>query len=249
MTATGGDESVALSWRAPGDGGSQILRYEYRYATSGETWSEWATVSGGGSARSLTITGLTNGTLYGFQVRAVNVIGDGAEAQDTATPGAAASAPTGLTARVESEAITVMWGMPADDGGSAITGYRVRYRTSGGAWSAPMAVEGGASATSYTMTGLTNGVGYEIQVWAVNGIGDGAAATVEATPMEGIDFAHFANGQASGVTITSDIVLVNVETSAVTPAIYFYNQMGEMIDADSVVDVMGDLADRRRRLR
>ena len=26
-----------------------------------------------------------------------------------------------------------------------------------------------------------------------------------------------------------------------TPAIYFYNQMGEMIDADSVVDVMGDL--------
>ena len=35
---------------------------------------------------------------------------------------------------------------------------------------------------------------------------------------------------------------MNVETSAVTPAIYFYNQMGEMIDADSVVDVSGDLA-------
>ena len=104
-----------------------------------------------------------------------------------------------------------------------------------------MAVEGGASATSYTMRGLTNGVGYEIQVWAVNGIGDGAAATVEATPMEGIDFAHFANGAAGDVTITSDIVLVNVETSTVTPAIYFYNQMGEMIDAASVVDVSGDL--------
>ena len=45
LTATGGDESVALSWSAPEDGGSQILRYEYRYAASGETWSDWATVS------------------------------------------------------------------------------------------------------------------------------------------------------------------------------------------------------------
>ena len=89
--------------------------------------------------------------------------------------------------------------------------------------------------------GLTNGIGYEIAVRAVNGIDPGPAASVEATPMEGIDFAHFANGQSGGVTITSDIVLVNVETSAVTPAIYFYNQKGEMIDAGSVVDAMGDL--------
>ena len=134
-----------------------------------------------------------------------------------------------------------MWGMPADNGGSAITGYQVRYRTNGGAWSNWMAVAGGASATSYTMTGLTNGIGHEIEVRAVNAIGTGASASVEATPMEGIDFAHFANGQSTGVTITSDIVLVNVETSTVTPAIYFYNQMGEMIPADSVVDLMGDL--------
>ena len=113
---------------------------------------------------------------------------------------------------------------------------------SGGQWGSWMAAEGGASATSHTIMGLTNGVGYDIQVRAVNGIGEGAAATAEATPMEGIDFAHFANGVFQGETITSDIVLVNVETSTVTPAIYFYNQKGEMIDADSVVDVMGDLA-------
>ena len=241
LTATGGDGSVALNWSAPGDGGSQILRYEYRYAASGETWSDWATVSGGGSARSITITGLTNGTLYGFQVRAVNSIGEGEASQATETPGRAPSAPTGLTASVESESITVMWGMPADDGGSAITGYQVRYRMAGGQWSGWMTVAGGASATSHTIMGLTNGIGYEIAVRAVNGIDPGPAASVEATPMEGIDFAHFANGQSSGVTITSDIVLVNVETSTVTPAIYFYNQMGEMIDADSVVDLMGGL--------
>ena len=241
LSATPGDEQVALSWGAPADGGSQILRYEYRYAASGETWGEWMTVSGGGSARSVAVSGLTNGTLYGFQVRAVNSIGEGEAAQATATPGRAPSAPTGLAASVESETITVMWGMPTDNGGSAITGYQVRYRMNGGAWTNPMAVEGGASATSHTIMGLTNGIGYTVEVWAVNAIGRGATASVEATPMEGIDFAHFANGQSAGVTITSDIVLVNVETSTVTPAIYFYNQMGEMIPADSVVDLMGGL--------
>ena len=241
LSATPGDEQVALSWGAPADGGSQILRYEYRYAASGETWGEWMTVSGGGSARSVAVSGLTNGTLYGFQVRAVNSVDEGEAAQATATPGRAPSAPTGLAASVESETITVMWGMPADNGGSAITGYQVRYRMNGEAWTNPMAVEGGASATSHTIMGLTNGIGYEIEVWALNAIGRGATGSVEATPMEGIDFAHFANGQSTGVTITSDIVLVNVETSTVTPAIYFYNQMGEMIPADSVVDLMGGL--------
>ena len=76
--------------------------------------------------------------------------------------------PTGLTARSESETITVMWGMPADNGGSAITGYRVRYRMSSGLWSNWMTVPGGDDAASHTITGLTNGVGYEIQVRAVN---------------------------------------------------------------------------------
>ena len=242
LTATGGDGSVTLNWGAPADGGSQILRYEYRYAAAGETYSDWATVSGGRGARRVTISGLTNGTQHGFQVRAVNSTGEGAAASDSATPGRAPSAPMGLTASVESETITVMWGMPAENGGSAITRFDVRYRISGGQWGSWMAAEGGASATSHTIMGLTNGVGYEIQVRAVNGIGEGAAATAEATPMEGIDFAHFANGVFQGETITSDIVLVNVETSTVHPAIYFYNQMGEMIPAESVVDVMGDLA-------
>ena len=241
LTAAGGDESVTLNWSAPEDGGSQILRYEYRYGATGETWGEWMTVSGSGSARRVAVSGLTNGTLYGFQVRAVNSIDAGEAAEATATPGRAPTAPTGLAASVESESITVMWDMPADDGGSAIVRYEVNYRESGGQWSGWMTVAGGASATSHTIMDLTNGIGYEIAVRAVNGIDPGPAVSVEATPMEGIDFAHFANGQSSGVTITSDIVLVNVETSTVTPAIYFYNQKGEMIDAGSVVDAMGDL--------
>ena len=48
-------------------------------------------------------------------------------------------------------------------------------------------------------------------------------------------FAHFANGGG----ITSDIVVVNAAATAVRPDISFYNTMGELIDAGSVLDVMG----------
>ena len=49
-----------------------------------------------------------------------------------------------------------------------------------------------------------------------------------------LDFAHFANGGG----ITSDIVVVNVGSSAVRPNIYFYDNQGHLIDPDSVVGVM-----------
>ncbi len=49
-------------------------------------------------------------------------------------------------------------------------------------------------------------------------------------------FAHFANGGG----ITSDIVVVNAAGTAVQPDIYFYNTMGELIDAGTVLDIMGE---------
>ena len=55
-----------------------------------------------------------------------------------------------------------------------------------------------------------------------------------------LNFAHFANGEIGGVATSSDLVFVNVATSAVVPAIYFYDRDGDMIDAGSVVDVTMD---------
>ena len=57
------------------------------------------------------------------------------------------------------------------------------------------------------------------------------------TPPPRLDFAHFANG----ASITSDMVLVNVGTTPIRPTIYFYDPDGNLIDAASVVHVMGDL--------
>ena len=167
---------------------------------------EWTTVSGGGSARSRTVTGLTNGTEYGFQVRAVNSIGEGPASEDTATPGRAPTMPTGLTAGVESETITVMWGMPADTGGSAISP-AIRGELSGclvASGSVGQLDDGGRRRECHQPhhdMGLTNGIGYEIAVRAVNGIDPGDCRhRWRRRPWRRIDFAHFANGQAGGVT-------------------------------------------------
>ena len=52
-----------------------------------------------------------------------------------------------------------------------------------------------------------------------------------------LDFAHFANG----ASLTSDLVLVNVGTDPVRPALYFYDKGGHLVDAELLVEVTGDL--------
>ena len=49
--------------------------------------------------------------------------------------------------------------------------------------------------------------------------------------------AHFANGAG----IISEVVLVNVAPHPIQPALYFYDQEGEPIAAESMVDVLDDL--------
>src|SRR5207237_2735602 len=75
LGATAGDHQVLLSWTAPvSDGGSAITDYTVQYRVHGTT--PWQTFSDGVStAVSATVTGLSNGTVYDFQVATVNAIG------------------------------------------------------------------------------------------------------------------------------------------------------------------------------
>ena len=87
------DRAVLLTWDTPPDNGSALTRYDYRQSTDGgTTWSpDWGTIPlpSGTTAADLeehTVTSLTNGTVYTFEVRAVNEVGDGAAAQVTMPP-------------------------------------------------------------------------------------------------------------------------------------------------------------------
>ena len=68
---------MRLSWNRPSEnGGSAIIRYEYRYAATGEAWTEREKVGAG--THGVALGGLINGREYEFEVRPVNALGKGA---------------------------------------------------------------------------------------------------------------------------------------------------------------------------
>ncbi len=244
LSFTTGDQQVTLRWRAPtNDGGPPITHYEYEQDGSG-TW-----ISTGGTATSYTVTGLNNGQTYMFRVRSVNALGSGAVVTLEATPSPSTgrgggggprqtvpSAPRNLLAEGGDGQVKLTWEAAENDGGSEIRDYE--YRIDGkGRW-----ISIGSTDTTHTLTGLVNGTEYVFEVRAVNRIGRGRAsnraeATPEAPEVFALDFAHFANGTG----ITSEMVLVNVSSHPIRPAIYFYDRGGHLIDPESVVDVTVDL--------
>ena len=242
LSFTPGDGQVTLRWRAPtNDGGEPITHYEYELDGSG-TW-----ISTGGTATSHTVTGLNNGQTYTFRVRAVNALGNGAVVTLQATPSpptgggggggpriTVPSAPRNLLAGGGDGQVTLTWEAPEDDGGSAITDYEVRIDGKG-RW-----ISIGSTDTTHTVTGLVNGQVYVFQVRAVNSNRKGRASNrVEAAPRMpvALDFTHFANGEG----IISSLVLMNVATHPVRPGLYFYDQEGQLMDSESVVDLTEDL--------
>ena len=173
---------VVLTWEAPASsGGPPIDRYEHRHrATSGGNFGGW---TGVGTALTATVSGLTGGTRYTFEVRAVSGEGDGAAASTVAaTPSAATppGEPRNLSAKPDDARVVLTWHAPDDDGGAPISRYEHRHKetsaVSFGGWT------GVGMALTATVSGLTNGTGYSFQVRAVNSAGDGGAASKAATP-------------------------------------------------------------------
>ncbi len=181
LSAVRGDEQVSLSWTAASDNGSSIQRYEYRKRSGSGSWSGWSTVAGYSSARTKTVTGLTNGTVYTFEVRAKNGVGYGAAASKSATPAGVPGTPGSLSAVRGDEQVSLSW-TAASANGSTISWYEYRKRSGSGSWSGWSTVAGYSSARTRTVTGLTNGTVYTFEVRAKNGMGYGPAASDTAIP-------------------------------------------------------------------
>ncbi len=134
LTATGGDQEVAMEWDTPDTGGAPE-RFEYRYKKAGYIdYGDWTPIpDSDGTTTSHTVTGLENGTIYTWEVRGVNRGGDGVSSVDFPTakplpprPGI----PQTLTATAGDTQVTLAWTTPID--GAPSTGTpTVRATTAG----------------------------------------------------------------------------------------------------------------------
>ena len=87
------------------------------------------------------------------------------------TPGWYPGPPTGLTPVEGDGQIALSWDA-GNANGSDIIGYKVEKND--GSWSTVVS-DTGSTATSYTVTGLTNGTAHTFRITAINGVGEGAA--------------------------------------------------------------------------
>jgi hypothetical protein len=172
MSADG--TTVTVGYTPNSSGGSAVTGYSVRYRVFGT--STWTVLNRASDTASVAIGGLSTSTKYEAQVAATNAIGTGPwSSLVSATTDTTPSAPTNLKVTAGNGQLTVSWSKPAD-GGSPITGYIVRWG------SGQTTVTG----TSTTITGLTPGVSYSVDVAAVNVVGTGPYATsVQGTPNSG----------------------------------------------------------------
>ena len=178
-------DGIKVSWSAPAELGSGVSGYRVEWtgrrpAGSGFTAQADHEVPAERTGYVIGIAQLEKGALYWMRVVAFNPVGDGepseiVQAMATSAPGPV----TGLRAEADDAQLALGWALPRDSGGTAVTGYGIRYRRSGDSWQ-PWPHDG--TAASAVVTGLINGLTYELSVRAANDVGYGPWSSASAVP-------------------------------------------------------------------
>lgn len=165
-TATAGNLSASVAFSAPSsDGGSSVTSYSATSSPGG--------LSNTGSSSPMVIAGLTQGTSYTFVVTATNVIGTGPASapSNSITAVAVPSAPIiGTLTSTGGGSLSITFAAPANDGGSAIANYRVRFEDD------TAQIDSGSvfgASSPIAITGRVVGRSYFVQVYAINALGEG----------------------------------------------------------------------------
>ena len=161
--------SSSVSWSAPtNDGGASITGYVVRYSSN--SGSSWTTATSSASSSPYSVTGLSDGTSYIFEVAATNSVGTGAfsSPSEAAGPSGVPSVPSPsvTTNSNQGSTGTMTWTWAAStDGSGAITYY----------WN--LAPNTGSCSTystttlSVTCTDMSPGTTYEFAVSAQDSLG------------------------------------------------------------------------------
>jgi Fibronectin type III domain len=107
-------------------------------------------------------------------------------------------APTDVEVTPGDQSILATWNAPANDGGSAITGYNV-YVGNMDSGDPVVIIPTQSTATSYTISNLTNGTNYLVSVSAINAEGEGTQSfPAPASPVAPISPSLIVTAEASG---------------------------------------------------
>ena len=156
--------------------------------------------------------------------------------QAPGTPGAPDVSPQ------DSTSLAVSWTAPASDGGSAITGYKVQWKEAADSWDTPADVsEATVTATSHTITGLTDGTEYSVRVLAINDVGEGPPSEDgDGTPRETVP-SELSEASVNGTTLTLAFNEALDENSEPASTAFTITVSGNVRRVDSV-DVSGSAA-------
>ena len=233
VAAASTQNSVTLTWTAPGDDGSvgTASSYDLRYSTAAITDANWDAATqvtsesaprAAGNAESFTVTSLNASTTYYFAVKTADEIpnwsglsnvASRATTSETVAPAAIAN----LGASNEtSTAVTLSWTAPGDDGSSGTAStYDMRYSTSlitaanfGSATqvSGVPAPKVAGSAESFVVTGLNSSTMYYFAIKTADEVPNWSAisnVTNRTTLTESAPPAAIANLAATGATQNS----------------------------------------------
>ena len=158
-----------------------------RYRVAGGSWPAAANRSTptSGTAVTFNLSGLTGNTEYEVEASLDSTFASGVK---TATFTTSPTKP-GKTRSVDvttsgNGTLFITWQAPDSDGGSAITGYKVQWKSGSQSFGDPSREHTTEDTfPDYLITGLTNGTEYTVRVIAVNAVGDGPPSdTTTGTP-------------------------------------------------------------------
>ena len=155
LAASIGDEEAVLTWSRPSRATGYKVYYAANAAAYGAALSDQSTTG-------ITLTGLTNGTLYKAKVVAYNSEGNAADSNEvTFTPVGVPDPVTDLVCvdAADGEAVFSWTAVPNVDG------YKFYYAEASGSYSTSTTITN----TVHTISGLANGTAYKAKVVAYKG--------------------------------------------------------------------------------
>ncbi len=208
LAATAGSNTVGLTWNAAATATS------YNVKRAAVTGGPYTTIQTGVLVTNYTDNTAVNGTTYFYVVSASNAQGEGPNSNEaTATPAAALSAPTGLTAAVGDARVVLNWSSVA-----GATSYNVKRSTTAGSGYSTI---GSPVTPTFTDNTAVNATTYYYVVTAFNGSESANSSEVSATPnipsALGIALSQaYGGGGNAGATLKNDFMeLFNRSTQTI----------------------------------